>query len=206
MKKLLTFGIVLCLFLVFNNSHAALVTNTNDDYTWLYDGVVFDTTNELYWYQNLSDFTSKTYDEQINTISGLNSSGSAFNFDDIGDWAMADYNEMDSLWQYTGNEIASAFIPSNTNNTVEYYVGRFDLESASTTDSHQFLLINYYSNINYVYEKYALGDTHSVFDSNSDAYLGAWVVASAQPVPEPTTMLLFGTGIAGLAGYRRKKK
>jgi len=29
---------------------------------------------------------------------------------------------------------------------------------------------------------------------------------TADPVPEPTTMLLFGTGLIGLAGIRRKKK
>ena len=47
------------------------------------------------------------------------------------------------------------------------------------------------------------------FDGYSDVVFqgnGAWAVSSERPVPEPTTILLLGSGLLGLARFRRKFK
>ena len=45
-------------------------------------------------------------------------------------------------------------------------------------------------------------------DDKTDTWLGVdniTVSSNATPIPEPATMLLFGTGLIGLIGYRRRK-
>jgi len=36
--------------------------------------------------------------------------------------------------------------------------------------------------------------------------VGAWVSSASAPVPEPATMLLLASGLAGLAGVRKLRK
>jgi len=47
---------------------------------------------------------------------------------------------------------------------------------------------------------------HVFEKGNANAQLMGTITSDVAPVPEPATMLLFGTGMAGLAGYRRRQQ
>lgn len=157
--------------------------------------------DDIHWLQDINFTTGMTYDQQIAAIGGLSIGGYT-------NWHMATYAEVLALYPvYDISEIAGVFTPIS--DTFPHWTGRYDRIRPSSSElpwhSYHYEMGFAYDSVN---DSWSGGIGSSVHDLAALSGLGAWVVGDVAPVPEPTTMLLFGTGIAGLVGtrLRRKKK
>lgn len=175
------------------------------------DGVVYDEVSDLYWYQDLTAFASRTYDEQILYIPDFTVADS--NPDDVyswGSWRMAEFEEIIGLKNgYSPYIISGVFVPTYTETTstgsaiVEDWFGRYvSPGSVGDPDINQngAFRVALYSDGGWI------SDIIGASPGTSSIYTGAWVVSSTPAVPEPTTLMLLCTGLVGLAFFRSRKK
>lgn len=199
-KQLFVIGIALTLFLRCSSSQATLI-DLGNGVIWNDSGTI-EATDDNYWIQDLSLFTNQTYDAQIASISALNDPVSGLLDDAWGTWRMASLDDINSIWHHSYATLTDTFLPSETRATGEIlWYGRVD--SPSGTDGHEWTNMWYYPS----YGEVKYDPSGYIADTVAGSHFGAWVVADAvSPVPEPATILLFGSGLAGIVGYRRKQK
>jgi len=181
------------LFLVaITDTDASLIIQSNNN-------VVYDDVSGQYWVRDLNMFEAKNYSTQISEISLLNSNASYSSYSNS--WHLAKDADLSSIIiNYDFTAFSSAFIPNH-----EFIDWGWDLYYGRTSSIH--------SNADSHWQHHRFfsgGGWGPVLDSathiNWSDYqvpIAAWVTSS--PIPEPTTMLLFGLGILGLAGVNRKK-
>jgi hypothetical protein len=207
MKKLFYLSFLLCLFLISFPvfSIAGLIDLGN--------GVLQDDKNtensydDQYWIQDLNIFKNMTYDEQISAITNLTITG----FTSATDWRMATYSDLVNLeslypmWSNT-SAIAEAFTPTGTSGGSPHWSGRYDREFYSSNPNDPNSPYHYEANI-WLNSDLIYGWGLNVGISDSITSVGAFVTANAlpAPVPEPNSMLIFGTGVIVMGGYIRRR-
>ena len=173
-------------------------------FTWEKQGdkVVYDSTEDLYWVWDLAATTDYTYAEQIIYSDKFLNTGSGYF--GLYDWHMADLSEIEKLWTYDKAQVAAKF-----NHTLDgsptWWIGRYDEEDPGVPGAHLEARIMYIGGT-YSYDHTLVSEP----DGTGQSYLGAWYVTGSNTqythTPVPTSVLLLASGLAGLAGWRKKRR
>jgi len=197
MKKIMITLIVSAMMsLIVGNAFAALSIEGN---------TVYDDVSKQYWVRDLSMFNYQTYQQQLSTISSLNTGGG---YSGLSNWHMATGSELGGLYNNNGNPLFnnfSKFNPVFQNSFSIYWSGRYDVPALGAT--------HYYFSIGqdiYYYGDRSRPQFWYNYLSDQSQSIGAWVTASVLPTPDPTptpippAFLLMGSGLIGLAGMRKR--